>query len=152
MNLYKLTQFVLEFIKTRRPGFYSHDNFPNQLYCAMIKEDDGENKNSVESGNRFEKTVIKPRTACIWLNKLGYQYTDIKKGVFLDGHERPDVVEYRAQFLKELEALGPYLVEFRNDSSMEEKVYSSDCAVNGPNKRPVILIIYDESTFLANDG
>lgn len=51
-----------------------------------------------------------------------------------------------------MEVLGPYLVEFRDDGSMEEKVYPSDCAVNRPNKKPVILIIYDESTFMANDG
>ena len=152
ISSYKLAQFVWEFIKTRQPGFYFHDSFSNQLYRAMIKEDDGENENSVESDNRSEKTVIKPCTARIWLNKLGYQYTNIKKGVFLDGHERPNVVEYQAQFLKELEALDPYLVEFCNDSSMEEKVYPSDCAVSGPNKRPVILITHDESTFLANDG
>ena len=96
MNSYKLAQFVSEFIKIRRPGFYSYDNFPNQLHRAMIEEDDGENENSVESSNRSEKTVIKPRTARIWLNKLGYQYTNDhdKKRVFLDGHERPDVVEY----------------------------------------------------------
>lgn len=38
--------------------------------------------------------MIKPYTARIWLNKLGYQYTDIKKGVFLDGPKRPDMIEY----------------------------------------------------------
>ena len=118
----------------------------------MIKEDDGESENSVESDNKSEKTMIKPRTARIWLNKLGYQYTDIKKGVFLDEHERSDVIEYRAQFLKKLEALDLYLVEFCDDGSMEEKVYSSDFAVGGSNKRQVILITHNESTFLANDS
>ena len=117
----------------------------------MIEENDGENENSVESNNRSEKTVIKPRTAYIWLNKLGYQYTDIKKGVFLDGHEQPGVVKYRAQFLKKLEALDFYLVEFCNDGSMEEKVYPLDYVVGGPNKRSVILITDDKSIFLAND-
>ena len=48
----------------------------------MIEDDDGENENSVKSSNRSEKTVIKPCTACIWLNKLKYKYTDIKKRVF----------------------------------------------------------------------
>lgn len=65
MSLYKLAQFVSEFIKTRQSGFYSHDNFPNQLHCAMIEEDDGEDENSVESSNRSKKTVIKPHTARI---------------------------------------------------------------------------------------
>ena len=45
----------------------------------MIEEDDGEDENSADSSNRSEKTMIKPRIACIWLNKLRYQYTDIKK-------------------------------------------------------------------------
>ena len=61
-------------------------------------------------------------------------------GVFLNGYERPDVVEYRAQFLKELEALGPYLVEFRDDVSIEEKAYPSDCAVNSPKKDQLFLL------------
>lgn len=62
------------------------------------------------------------------------------------------MIEYSALFLKELELLGHYLVEFRDDDSMEEKVYPLDYAVNGPNKRPVILITYGERTFSANDG
>lgn len=55
------------------------------------------------------------------------------------------MVEYRAQFLKELEAFGPYLVAFRNDSSMKSKVYPLDYVVNGPSKRPVIVITHDET-------
>ena len=66
----------------------------------MIEEDDWEDENLVDCRNRFKKTVMKPHTACIWLNKLGYQYIDIKMCVFLDGHERLDVIEYRAQFKK----------------------------------------------------
>lgn len=73
MSLYKLAQFVSEFIKTRQPGFCFYDNFLNQLHCAMIEEDNEEDENLVESSNRSEKTVIKPRIACIWLNKQGYQ-------------------------------------------------------------------------------
>ena len=60
----------------------------------MIEEDDREDENSVDFNNRSEKTVIKPCTAHIWLNKLGYQYTDIKKRVFFNRYERPDMVEY----------------------------------------------------------
>lgn len=43
-------------------------------------------------------------------------------------------------------------MKFHDDSSMEKKVYPSDCAVHGPNKGPIIPITHDESTFLANDG
>lgn len=47
MSLYKLAQFVSELIKTKWPGFYSHDNFPNQFHCTKIEEDNKENKNSM---------------------------------------------------------------------------------------------------------
>jgi len=35
-----------------------------------------------------------------WLHKLGYSMTEVKKGVYVDGHERKDVIEYRTEFLK----------------------------------------------------
>ena len=44
--------------------------------------------------------TISERCARRWLHKLGYAVTDVKKGVYVDGHEREDVVEYRKQFLK----------------------------------------------------
>lgn len=43
-------------------------------------------------------------------------------------------------------------MEFRDDGFMKEKTYPSDCAVNSLNKRSVIHITHNESTFLANDG
>ena len=34
-------------------------------------------------------------TAHTWLHALGFKYKTAKKGVFVDGHDRPDVVEFR---------------------------------------------------------
>jgi hypothetical protein len=34
------------------------------------------------------------------LKRLGYNWQDVKKGVFLDGHERDDVVEYRQNAMR----------------------------------------------------
>ena len=62
------------------------------------------------------------------------------------------MVKYRETFLDEMKALLPYFVEFSEDGSILPKVYLKDCAVSGPNKRPIIMITHNESTFLANDG
>ena len=70
---------------------------------------------------------IKSRTARKWLYKLGFEYKDIKKDVFVDGHERPDVVEDRQKFLRIMKGLEPYLVEFEEDGSMKTKNYPDDC-------------------------
>ena len=32
-------------------------------------------------------------TACRWLHKLGFKPSSSRKGVYIDGHERDDVVE-----------------------------------------------------------
>ena len=40
------------------------------------------------------KNPISERTARRWLIKLGWRRTAVRKGVYMDGHERADVVEY----------------------------------------------------------
>jgi len=42
-----------------------------------------------------KKSCICERTAINWLKKLGYTCKDVKKGVYHDGHECPDVIEAR---------------------------------------------------------
>lgn len=74
---------------------------------------------------------------------MGYKWREVQKGVFFDEHEREDVVEYRETFLS---------VEFSDNGSILPKVYPDDCAVGGSNRRPIIMITHDESTFSANDG
>lgn len=96
--------------------------------------------------------MIRLRTARRWLCKLGYEYKDVRKDMFVDGHERSDIVEDSTNFLRRMEELKPYMVEFDENDVMKPKVYSSDCAVRGENRRPIIVITHDECTFSANDG
>ena len=83
---------------------------------------------------------------------MGFEYKDMKKDIFIDGHKRSDLVEDCKRFLNKMENLKPYLVEFNEDGTMKDKTYPLDCAIGGENRRPVIIITYDECTFLANDG
>ena len=46
---------------------------------------------------------ISIKTARIWLHKLGLTPQSRKKGIYFDGHEREDVIQYRQQFLKTIE-------------------------------------------------
>ncbi|KIJ28803.1 hypothetical protein M422DRAFT_269852 [Sphaerobolus stellatus SS14] len=45
------------------------------------------------------KEKISEMTARRWLIKLGYALKETRKGMYFDGHECADVVEYRAKFL-----------------------------------------------------
>ena len=51
----------------------------------------------------------------------------------MDGHERADVVEDCKNFLKKMEELKPYIVEFYENGAMKPKTYPPDCAVGGEN-------------------
>lgn len=55
------------------------------------------------------------------------------------------------QFLKTIKKLESYLVEFKEDSTMKTKNYPSDCKIRGDERQPIIVITYDECTFLSND-
>lgn len=54
--------------------------------------------------------------------------------MFIDGHERPDVIEDRRDFFEVMEELEPYFVEFDKIHQMILKIYLSDCEV-GKDKR-----------------
>lgn len=53
----------------------------------------------------YKRKSIRARSARWWLRKLGYQYKDIQKGIYFDGHERSDVIDYHNLFLERLEQL-----------------------------------------------
>jgi hypothetical protein len=66
-------------------------------------------------GNR-----IRARTARRWLKQLGLKYGAVTKGVYVDGHERPDVVEYRQKvFIPRWKELQRRFVVFREDGTWE---------------------------------
>ena len=50
-----------------------------------------------------KKSSIHECTAINWLKKLGYTCKDMKKGVYHDGHEHPDVIEARKKFLDQMQ-------------------------------------------------
>ena len=41
------------------------------------------------------KLSISIRTALCWLERLGWSYEKLKNGIYVDGHERPNMVAYR---------------------------------------------------------
>ena len=49
---------------------------------------------------------VSVETARKWLHDLGFEILQRSKGVFIDGHERPDVVESRVKFLRTMTECG----------------------------------------------
>ena len=107
----------------------------------------------------FPIPAVSISTATDWLHQLGFEPlpTHSKRGVYKDGHEREDVVDYRKDFvhvIRELEACHPpppcppggFAVDTVLDAA-REKARDGGQFVS----KPPVIIAHDESTFHAND-
>lgn len=116
------------------------------LFSNSLREIDQSSKSS-------KKLSLSARTAVTWLHRMGYDWKEVKKGVYKDGHERPNVVYYRQEiFLKWLEE-----VQFRmpfpikNDKGEVVDIGQPSPSLLG-NQRLCIPITHDECTCNADDG
>ena len=104
-----------------------------------------ERPNEVD-GNQPRALRIRVRTARRWLKKMGFDYRRIQKGVYIDGHEREDVREYRDNvFVPQWSELSTRFVKFQEDGTWEKPQLPDGI-------KPLVLVTHDESTFNANDG
>jgi hypothetical protein len=98
----------------------------------------------------ISKSSISIKTALRWLDKLGWSYGNLKHGMYLDGHERSDVVEYRQAFVERW--MGHERRFHRWDHNGIELPRPIGFAVPGVIGRfRLILVTHDESTFFQND-
>ncbi|KAI0266630.1 hypothetical protein BGY98DRAFT_1069572 [Russula aff. rugulosa BPL654] len=100
------------------------------------------------------KGIVKPsisvNTGVRWLEKLGWTYGKLKNGMYLDGHERDDVVEYRKAFVERW--MGYEQRFHRWDNEGTELPRPNGFPVPGAIGRfRLILVTHDESTFFQND-
>lgn len=94
------------------------------------------------------KKPLSERTARRWLVKLGWRRTRLKKGVYMDGHERPDVQEYRSNvFLPLMESYERRMVQWTLQDGNLVRVEP----VLGPGEKRIIAVFQDESSFHAGE-
>jgi hypothetical protein len=99
-------------------------------------------------GYQLRGTGLSLRTARRWLYKLGWRRTELKKGVYMDGHERPDVVEYRNKvFLPLMASLERRMVQWVPEGSGLVRI-DPELA---PGEKRVIAVFQDESSFHVNE-
>ncbi|CAB4417188.1 unnamed protein product [Rhizophagus irregularis] len=104
-----------------------------------------EQKLLINSGITKKKTIAKA-TATRWLNVLGYSFQSQKQGTYYDGHERPDVVEYRKLFLDKIYSYERYMAKYEGET-MERIPPMLES-----NNKEIILVTHDECIFYSNDG
>ena len=95
---------------------------------------------------RKGRTKIGNSTATFWLSQLGMVLINEKIGIYKDGHERKDVVEFRERYVKEdVNKYRPNMITYAGDD-MDEIVE----AASGADLYREIF--HDESIVASNDG
>lgn len=90
-------------------------------------------------------------TARQWMTKEGFRFISYKKGLYFDGHDRPDVVDYRQNsFLPMMAEHGCRLVKFCPGQTEEEWI-DPQTPSNFVERR-LVLCAHDEMTAQANDS
>ena len=69
--------------------------------------------------------------------------------MYIDGHEREDVVEYRNQFIKRWKEYKKWMVTYDNNGNIDST--PSGFPIPQGHHFQLILVTHDESTFYAND-
>ena len=85
------------------------------------------------------------------LQQLGFEVITPRKGIFIDGHERADVVEARTRYLSRMLKLG--FLHFTNAPTPEAiKAIPDDIEPPTADRRSkTVYFFHDESTFHSND-
>jgi hypothetical protein len=78
---------------------------------------------------------------------LGLRFGKFVKGLYNDGHERDDVVRYRAAFLEQMSLYEKRMIVYEGD--LMEIARESELK---DDEKPQVLVTHDESCFGSNDG
>jgi len=102
-------------------------------------------------GNKFQnlflqvgicKCSISLSMAQQWLAKLKWCYHEVKKGMYIDGHERDDIVAYQQAFIYRW---AEYEMGFQFWDNSDNPIHLP------PNCHPLILVTHNKSMFFQND-
>lgn len=110
---------------------------------------DAKTKVTPETFFNKANTVLEPynitislSTARNWLLKeLGWVRSRRKQGLYKDGHEREDVVQYRKEFVEKMKDIERRRIKHKDDRPHLEE-----------GEKPLIFYTHDEATFQSNDG
>ncbi|KAG2158774.1 uncharacterized protein EDB93DRAFT_1064563, partial [Suillus bovinus] len=94
------------------------------------------------------KIGITIQTGQCWLHKMDWRYRKATKGMYIDGHERADVVEYRKGFLSRMNKYSKWMTTYDHNGNVLSLPTGIDLAAG---IYPLVKVTQDESTFTMHD-
>ena len=93
--------------------------------------------------------TILVQTARRWLKQLNWWYGKKPNGMYVDGHEREDVVQYRKEFIARWKDYEKQMVTYDKDGNID--FTPTGFPVPQGHRFRLILVTHDKSMFYAND-
>jgi hypothetical protein len=101
--------------------------------------------------NITPKNPICLRTARRWLVACGWRYSRVRKGIYVDGHEREDVVKYRTEtFLPLMAKYQKQMATWEVEEGKDEMHRVAPQLL--PDETEIIPVFHDECCFHVNDA
>ena len=103
----------------------------------------------VQESLGVKKRTISLKTAQQWMQKLDWRYGKKKNGMYIDGHEWEDVVQYHNEFLERWKGYKKCIVTYNNDGNID----STPTGFPVPQGQwfHLVLVTQDKSTFYVNN-
>lgn len=86
------------------------------------------------------------------MGKLEYRDKNIYKDLFIDKYEKFDIIKNYEEFIKKIEELKSYIIEFEEKDIINNKIYLPDYVVSGKNCQSFVLTTYNKCTLFINNG
>ena len=141
-----IKQRCLDWLRETKPNQRSTRGLVDHVRKVILPDVLSTGIISEELGNKLKS--LSQTTVSKYLKLWGFDYKSTGKDfMYIDGHERQDVKEYRLQWARQM-------MEWKK--RMEFYPYGNEEEVVQPTLREeekkVVLVTHDESTFYANDG
>ena len=142
----KLNETVRKYVR-QNANVKGKANMTSVSFCKWVNEEFLPNQ-VLEPGYPRK---IGLETARKWLHHLEFHVLDQKKGVYIDGHEGDDVIEYRQKFLRKIVSIG-FLNKDNAPTVEAAQFLPDDLECPSPHQlERTVVIFHDESIFTANE-
>ncbi|KAI0263335.1 hypothetical protein BGY98DRAFT_1103889 [Russula aff. rugulosa BPL654] len=101
------SEIKLQMVEKSKKGFLKAKDLVDLVATPEMQE--------IFSEKGICKKLISKKTATCWLQKLDWRYKGIKNGMYIDGHEREDVVAYRREFIERFKFYEKRFHQWDND-------------------------------------
>jgi len=94
-----------------------------------------------------EKKSFSETSAKVYLKNWGYMFKQYKKGVYMDGHERLDVVSYREEWVSRMQEHEKRMAFYEGEQNEITRM-----PVLAPGEKQIVMVAHDECAMHAHDA